>query len=280
MIKIYKELKNTAFILDLSNYIYRCFFAIQKLNNSKGLTTNAIYGVTKQLKKLTNKFRPEYFIAACDSTGQKMRKEIYSEYKANRKRMDSDLYDQFDWIYKIVDAFGLQRVEQKKYEADDIIASYVKKFINLKVDVIIFSTDKDLLQLVDNKKSIFVFDPIKEVIYSNIQVKNKMGVYPYQMLDYLSIVGDSSDNIPGIPGIGEKTAIKLLNEFKTYENIIANKSKLSEKLQEKILNSKAYFLSQDLARLCDFLEVLEPEKYKGLDSQKLNELYKELEFKF
>jgi DNA polymerase-1 len=219
--------KKTLLVVDISSFIFRAFYAIRQLTSPEGVPVNAVYGVLSMLLKAVEKLNPTHMILARDTSKKTFRHEIYNEYKANRSEPPDDLKPQFEIIRQLIEKLQLTGLAIEGYEADDIIGSVCTQWKDQFDDILIVSGDKDLMQFVDEK--IKMVDTMKDVVYDREAIFNKMGVWPEQIHDYLSIVGDSSDNIPGLSGIGPKGAIKLLEEFKTLENCLKNVDKLKGK---------------------------------------------------
>ncbi len=214
-------------VVDVSNFIFRAFFAIRPLTSPEGVPVNAVYGVLTMFLKLLSQYRPTHILMARDTAGGSFRNELYDQYKANRTEPPEDLIPQFALIKELIEKMGLPYSEDNNYEADDIIGSAVTQWKEDFDEILIASGDKDLMQFVgDNIK---MLDTMKDKIYDNNGVFEKMGVYPNQIVDYLSMVGDSSDNIPGMKGIGAKGAAKLLAEHGTLEKCIEVKDTFTGK---------------------------------------------------
>ncbi|MFG1483028.1 DNA polymerase I [Halobacteriovorax sp. HFRX-2_2] len=207
--------KKRLIVVDVSNFIFRAFFAIRSMNAPDGTPVNATYGVLSMLLKIMANYRPTHMLLARDTSGGSFRNELYDQYKANRSEPPEELVPQFALIKELIDKMGLLNVANETYEADDIIGSTVVQWKNDFDEILIASGDKDLMQFVgDNIK---MLDTMKDVTYDEKGVFEKMGVRPDQIVDYLSMVGDTSDNIPGMRGIGAKGAAKLLAEHGTLE---------------------------------------------------------------
>lgn len=198
------------FLMDGSSYLYRAFYAIRHLSNSKGLPTNATYGFTQMLLRVLKEHRPDYLAIVFDSKAPTFRSEVYKEYKVNRPPMPESLAPQIPYIKKIIEGYRIATLEMEGYEADDLIGT-VAKGLESEVDVVIITGDKDILQLVSDR--IVVYDTMKERRYGVEEVKERFGVRPEQVVEVMGLAGDPIDNIPGIPGIGEKTAIDLIKAF-------------------------------------------------------------------
>lgn len=236
-------------IIDLNNFIYRAFFGIQQpLKTPEGVLVNAVYGTFNMIHRIMTEIKPDYIVAALDSKTSK-RKEEYAEYKSTRSKMPDDLRHQIPMIHELIKAMGIQTVIEDGLEADDLICT-ICKHEEVNFDrIFIASGDKDLMQLVNEK--VFIYDSMKQIIYERANVIEKFGVAPEQIVDYLSIVGDSSDCIPGVKGIGEKGAVKLLKQYGSLENIYNHMDAISPAgLKDKLTNGRfSAFLSQNLARL-------------------------------
>ena len=214
-------------IVDISSFVFRAFFAIRPLHSPDGTPVNAVHGVLSMLLKLFSEYSPSHIFIAQDTGDKTFRSDLYPEYKANRQQPPEDLIPQFDILYKILGELNIPQVSLKGYEADDIIGTAALQWKDDFEEILIASGDKDLMQLVaDNVKMV---DTMKNVVYNKDEVQKKMGVEPGQIVDYLSMVGDSSDNIPGMRGIGPKGAIKLLQEHGTLEECIAQKDSFKGK---------------------------------------------------
>ena len=232
------------------------------LSAPDGTPVNAVHGVLSMFLKLISDYQPTHMLIAKDSKGLLKRKEIFPEYKANRQETPADLIVQFDIINKLVDKMGLVSVSKEKYEADDVIGTAATIWKNNFDEILIASSDKDLMQFVsDNVKMV---DTMKDKIYSREDVFEKMGVWPEQMVDYLAIIGDSSDNVPGMKGIGPKGASKLLNDYKTLEGCIAVKDTYTDKriknafdnhLQDAIISKQLVEIVTDLKLDVDFKDL-------------------------
>ncbi|QTA37966.1 DNA polymerase I [Thermosipho ferrireducens] len=277
------------FIFDGTGLVYRAFYAIdQSLRTTTGFPTNAVYGLTKMLIKFLNKHissGKDACVFVMDSKGgSKHRKELMEAYKANRPETPELLQKQIPYIEEIVEALGIKVIKLSGYEADDIIATISKKSSSLFETVNIVTGDKDLLQLVS--ENVFVWRVGRGItdikLYTRDTVFERYKVYPEQFVDYLALVGDPIDNIPGVSGIGEKTAAKLLNKYGTIDNILNNVNLLTPKLKEKILNGLDDLkLSKELATLIYDVPIEfkhEDFKYKGFNPSHLLEILKKYEF--
>jgi DNA polymerase-1 len=271
-----------VYLIDGSAYIYRAYHAIAPLSNSEGLPTHAVYGFINILLRVFREKEPRYVAVAFDLKGPTFRHEIYPEYKANRPPMPEDLVCQLPYIRQAVEAYNIRCLEESGFEADDLIASAARRLEKAGHPVVIVSGDKDLMQLVD-KKTLF-WDPMNNRQIDTEGVLEKYGVPVTSLLDYFSLVGDSSDNIPGVPGVGPKTAAKLIGEFGSLDDLYKrldelDKKKLVEKLE---VHRDQAFLSRDLIRLKEDLDVAEDQEFYARpepDNDKLRELFTFLGFK-
>ena len=268
------------YLIDGSSYIFRAFYAIGHLSNSKGLPTNATYGFTQMLLKVLKDHQPDYLIVVFDSKAPTFRTQVYQEYKANRPAMPEALVPQIPYIKKIMQAYRIATLEIEGYEADDVIGTLAKK-LESEADVVIITGDKDILQLVSDRTE--VYDTMKEKRFKVDQVIQRFGVPPEQVVEVMGLSGDAVDNIPGVPGIGEKTAIELIKAFGSIENLLAHLEQVpKKKLRE---NLEAYGeqarLSRQLATLHTDVPIDCPLKESVLsppDLKSLREIFKELEF--
>ena len=246
--------ENLFCLIDASSFIFRAFYAVRPLSNKNGLPTNAIFGFAHMLLKVLEDFDPSHIAVVYDTKHPSFRKLEYPEYKANRTEMPEDLAKQIPYIKKLVECLGLPAFEQPGFEADDIIGTFAERARHApeQAEVCIISSDKDLMQLVDEK--IYLFDTMKDQKFGPEQVKEKLGVYPNRVIDFLGLVGDSSDNIPGVKGIGPKGALALLEQFDTVEKLYAQLDEVKKENQRKLLESakKEALLSKYLATVkCD-----------------------------
>ena len=240
-------------IIDLSSFIFRAFYAIRPLHSPQGVPVNAVHGVLSMFLKLLEHHRPTHILVARDSKGPSFRHDIYPLYKANRQETPEELIDQFDLITELVEKMNLAHMVRDKYEADDLIGSLCVQWQDQFGEVLIATSDKDLMQFVNEK--VKILDTMKDKTYDRQGVFNKMGVWPEQMVDYLSMLGDSSDNIPGMKGIGAKGAAKLLAEHQTLEGCIQKRDQFTNKrihnafsnhLDDALLSQKLVTIPTDL----------------------------------
>src|SRR3990170_5277821 len=205
------------FLIDGSSYIFRAFFAIPPLSNAAGLPTNAIFGFTNILLKLLKQYRPEYVVVPLAAGRETFRNEMFADYKSTRPEPPADLIPQFPYFRKVLDALNLPLIELPGYEADDIIATLCGRMSSQGCEVVVVSSDKDLMQLVTD--GIRLLDSAKDRWIGAAEVHEKFGVKPEQVIEVMGLMGDAVDNIPGVKGIGEKTAIALIQQFQTLENL-------------------------------------------------------------
>lgn len=269
-------------IVDISSFIFRAFFAIRPMTTPKGEPVNAVYGVLTMLTKLINAYQPSHIVLARDTSGGSFRNEIYPEYKANRGPAPEDLVPQFGMINKLIEVMQIPNKAMPGYEADDLIGSMAMQYKDSFDEVFIASGDKDLMQFVDDK--VKMLDTMKDKIYGRNEVKEKMGVWPEQVMDYLSLLGDSSDNIPGVKGIGAKGAAKLLEDHPTLDEIIENIDSLTNKRAKTALEKGIddAHLSKKLVAIVQDLELgLKPKdlEYSLEPNDELLEYLDELNFK-
>ena len=277
------------YLIDGSGYIFRAYYALPPLSRkSDGLPTGAVNGFCSMLFKLLEDsrlddsiHRPTHFAVIFDSARKNFRNDIYSEYKANRSEAPEDLAPQFEYIRKSVEAFNLPSIELSNYEADDLIATYTKQIIKVGAKVTVISSDKDLMQLVSDK--VRLYDPMKSKVLGEKEVVEKFGVKPNQVIDVQSLAGDSSDNIPGVPGIGIKTASELINKYKTLDVLLKKADEIPQnKRRETLLaNKDKALLSRQLVTLKDDVPVkdeLSSFILKEVQKEKLYDFLRKMEF--
>ncbi len=269
------------FLIDGNSLLYRSYYAIQRLSTSAGFPTNAIYGFVIALRKLQEKENPRYLAIVFDTAGPTIRHKVFKDYKAQRKPMPEDLSRQIPVLKEVIHALNIPFFEYENYEADDVLGSLAQKASRRKIRSVLVSTDKDLLQLVDEKTS--VFNPVKEIYLDEEKVKESFGVSPSQVIDVLALWGDPSDNIPGVPGIGEKTSKALISQFGSLENLLRNLVKIKNpRLREKIeQNLEKLQLSRQLAEIEKGLDVeldLEKLAVSEPNYEEITKLFRELEF--
>ena len=277
------------YLIDGSGYIFRAYYALPPLSRkSDGLPTGAVSGFCSMLFKLLedsksdqNLQKPTHFAVIFDSARKTFRNEIYSDYKANRSEAPDDLAPQFEYIRKSVLAFNLPSVDLPNYEADDLIATYVDQILKKGAKVTIVSSDKDLMQLY--KKGVRIFDPMKNKFITDDDVVKKFGVDASKVIDVQSLAGDSSDNVPGVPGIGVKTAAELINKYGTLENLLksAHEIKQNKRRETLIENKDKALISKKLVTLDHNSPVdreLSEFKLQNIDKDKLYKFLREMEF--
>ena len=268
-------------LVDGSGYIFRAYYALPPMNNSKGIPTNAVYGFCNMMLRLIEEHPQDKILLILDAGKNTFRNTLYPEYKANRGEAPEDLIPQFGIIREAIEAFGLDVIEKKDFEADDVIASYVKYGEDKKIPTTVFSSDKDLFQLLSPNTRIM--DPMKNVEIDEAKVMEKFGVGPDRITDVQALIGDSVDNIPGVPGIGPKTAAKLINEFGTFEELLEKKDQISNVRIKNLIHDheESAKISHQLVILKNDLKLpIKIEKLKEFDdSPKLNEFFKKYEFK-
>ncbi len=269
------------YLVDGSAYIYRAYHAITPLTNNNGLATHAALGFINTLLRVMREKSPTHMAVAFDMKGPTFRHQIYSDYKANRPAMPDDLSCQIPYIHALVAAHNIPILKEEGVEADDLIASAARALNKQGQEVIIVSGDKDLLLLVAD--GITAWEPMKDVSMDQEFIRNKYDIAPEQLLDFFALIGDTSDNVPGVPGVGPKTAAKLLAEHGSLDNLLANLDRLKKsKLKDNLIaNQELALLSRTLISLKDDLEVpqtLAGYEIKPANTPELQRLYKELEF--
>ena len=276
-----EENADNFIIIDGSSYLYRAFYALPNLKTSSGLNSGAIHGFANMLNRILNEYSPKYLVMVFDAKGKNFRHDIYDEYKANRNSMPTELSEQTGAIINLVEALGVMVIQQKGVEADDVIASIARQIKIENSKTIISSGDKDLAQLVD--ENTILMNNFDSKVLDVEGVKEKFGVRPSQIFDYLCLVGDTSDNIPGVPKVGPKTAVTLLEQYNDLDNIIKNSSQLKGKLKENIESSlETIELAKKLVALKDNLKLsLDPDQLKrgSADKPKLETIIKKYELK-
>ena len=277
------------YLIDGSGYIFRAYYALPPLTRkSDGLPVGAVSGFCSMLFKLLedsksneNLQKPTHFAVIFDAARKTFRNEIYSDYKANRSEAPDDLAPQFEYIRKSVIAFNLPSVDLPNYEADDLIATYAEQILAKGAKVTIVSSDKDLMQLY--KKDVRLFDPMKNKFITPEDIVNKFGVGPEKVIDVQSLAGDSSDNVPGVPGIGVKTAAELINKYGTLEKLLDNAQEIKQNKRRETLieNKDKAIISKKLVTLMKDAPVerkIEEFQLKEIDKDKLYKFLREMEF--
>ena len=277
------------YLIDGSGYIFRAYYALPPLTRkSDGLPVGAVSGFCSMLFKLLedsksneNLQKPTHFAVIFDSARKTFRNKIYSEYKANRAEAPEDLAPQFEYIRKSVNAFNLPCIDLPNYEADDLIATYAEQILSKGAKVTIVSSDKDLMQLYN--KDVRLFDPMKNKFISTQDILTKFGVEPKKIIDVQSLAGDSSDNVPGVPGIGVKTAAELINKYGTLEKLLDNTHEIKQNKRRETLteNKDKAIISKKLVTLMKNVPVekkIEEFQLKKIDKDKLYKFLREMEF--
>ncbi|HEY6331309.1 MAG TPA: 5'-3' exonuclease H3TH domain-containing protein, partial [Blastocatellia bacterium] len=247
--------KKRLFLIDGMSQIYRAYYAIRGLSTSKGLPTNAIYGFTMMLRKLLSTESPDYIGVIMDSAGPTFRHEAFEKYKSTRTAMPDDLKMQMPYITKVCEVLRIPVASRASFEADDVIGTLTKQAEQLGVDVVIVTNDKDLCQLVNECVTVLRTDRQgNSVMMDSRAVQDKLGVRPDQVVDLLGLMGDSIDDIPGAPGVGEKGAKQLIEQFGSIEDALANADQIARKTYRESLKNNAGLIrqSKELATIkCD-----------------------------
>jgi len=276
------EKEATLYLIDGSSYIYRAFYAVRHLSTSRGTPTNAVYGFVGMLNRVLREKKPNYMLIALDAPGPTFRHDLSPDYKANRSKMPEDLAAQIPFIKRLIAAFGIPSLECPGYEADDIIGTLAAWAGEQGAEVVMISGDKDLLQLITPE--VRMWDTTKDEFFGPVEVEERFGVPASQLVEVMGLAGDSSDNIPGVPGIGPKTAQRLIKEFGSVDNLLSALEKVpKEKERQKLeAHSEQAMMSRELVKIkCDL--PLEKDwndlRLGETDLGDLIGLYHELEFK-
>lgn len=272
-------------VIDGNSIASRAFYALPLLSNSGGLHTNAVYGFTTMLLKLLEEHRPTHFLVAFDAGKVTFRHKDYQEYKGGRQKTPPELSEQFPLIKELLEAFGIRQFELAGYEADDIIGTLTRQADADGMDVLVVTGDKDMLQLSSERVTVAITRKgISETeIFDPKHIQETYGLVPMQIIDLKGLMGDSSDNIPGIPGVGEKTALKLLHQYGSVESVLEHADELTGKMKEKVkAHADDARMSKELATI--FREVpmetaWESMAYDSYDKTKLGGMFRKLEFK-
>ena len=282
------EERQQLFLVDGSNYIFRAFFALPPLNNSRGMPTNAVFGFIRMFFKLIKEHHPTHIGAIFDSPKRTFRDDLFTDYKANRSETPNDLQVQIPYIYRVIDAFRIKRIVREGYEADDVIATLATAGVKKKIDSVIITADKDFMQVVG--PHVRLWDPMRDKSTGVKEVRERFGVEPRTLIEIQALMGDSIDNIKGVPGVGEKTATALIQEFGSLDNLYENLAKVEE--SKKIRGAKkvaallaehrdSAMLSRKLVTIdCEVPLDLGPEDFAwdGIDEKALSDILRELEF--
>lgn len=271
----------TLFLIDGNNYVFRAFYAIPSLTNSKGFPTNAIYGFATMLIRIIKEWKPDYIAVAFDVKGPTFRHEAYELYKATRRAIPEALIPQIPYIKEMIRGFYIPVLEKPGIEADDIIGTLARRYAEQDLKVFIVSGDKDMMQLVG--KNVVIVDTMKDKVFDAAAVKEKFGVPPEQVVEIMGLTGDATDNIPGAPGIGPKGALRLIEEYGTIENVLQNVDRIKNaKAKECIRRYRdQIIMSRELARIRTEEDVpfeLADSRSGNPDADALKTLFKEFEF--
>ncbi|MFI5247636.1 MAG: 5'-3' exonuclease H3TH domain-containing protein, partial [Nitrospirales bacterium] len=229
--------RKTLYLIDGSAYIYRAFFALPALNNSKGLQTNAILGFTTTLLKILRERKPDGLVVAFDEKGPTLRHTEFKAYKAQRPPMPEGMSAQIPYIHRVVDALNIPAVRQAGYEADDLIGTLAHQAEQMGFDVVIVTGDKDMFQLLT--PHVRIYDPVKDKWFGEAECRERFGVEPARVVEIMGLMGDATDNIPGVKGIGEKTAMKLIAQFGTIEEVLRRVEEVTPPRVKALLTEQA-----------------------------------------
>jgi len=283
-----ESLKKRLLIIDANSVIHRAYHALPRLTTEKGELVNAIYGFLLVFFKAIKEFQPDYIVATFDFPAPTFRHKKFKEYKITRPPAPEELYQQIPKVKEVLKSFDVPVFEKEGFEADDLIGTIAhlspKRQVVPEIETIILTGDLDTLQLVDWYTKVYALSRgVKEaVLYDRGKVQQRYGILPKQLTDFKALKGDPSDNIPGVPGIGEKTAIELIKEFGSLENLYQNLEKLKPKLKESLLLQKEQaFLSKELAEIKTNVPIdfnLKKCQWREYDKEKIIQILKELEF--
>jgi len=274
-------LKN-LFLIDGSGFIFRAFYALPPLTNPEGIPINAVYGYCTMITNIIETFKPDQLIVVFDTKKKTFREDIYKPYKSNRSEPPEELIPQFSIIREATEAYDLPQIEMDGYEADDIIATYASQAEKKGIEVTVISSDKDLMQLVNDKTK--MYDTMKKRYIGINEVKEKFGVEPSKVIDVQALAGDSIDNIPGVSGIGIKTAAELINDFGTLENLLSQTNKIKQPKRKQVLideKDKA-LISKKLVTLKNDVPINKPynfQIFKGINQKKVSKFFEKHGFK-
>ena len=277
--------KKKIILIDGNSLAYRAFFALPLLTNDHGIHTNAVYGFTMMLQNILQEEKPTHMLVAWDAGKTTFRHKTFGEYKGGRQKTPSELSEQFPYIRKLLDAYNIKQYELDQYEADDIIGTLSREGNEAGVEVVVFTGDKDLTQLATEHTTVLITrkgitDTEK---YTPEHIVEKYGITASQMTDMMGLMGDPSDNIPGVPGVGEKTAIKLLKEYGSIENVYKSLDKITaKKLNENLTaNEEIAYMSRDLATIVVDAPItvnIDELSYNGPDNEELTSIFQQLNF--
>src|SRR5579863_2649645 len=271
-----------VFLIDGSGFIFRAYHALPPLTRSDGTPTSAVLGFSNMLAKLLSETDADHIAVVFDAAGTTFRNRLYDAYKANRGPPPDDLVPQFALVREATDAFGVCRIEMRDFEADDLIATYARHAVEAGATVTIVSSDKDMMQLVNHK--VTMFDPIKNRPIGDAEVRERFGVGPDKVIDVQALCGDSVDNVPGVPGIGVKTAAELINAYGDLETLLARAGEIKQpKRREALIENEAKArLSKELVKLDDDVPLpcpLSTLRVKPYDPDKLFPFLDEMELR-
>ena len=277
--------KGVLAVIDAFSLFFKAYYAIRGLTNEAGMPTNGLFGFVKMMQKLLSERKPDYVTVALDSPTPTFRAQIYPQYKANRPEPPADLLEQIPWLKRILEAWGLAAVQCDGFEADDVIGCLARRAERQGLEALIVSADKDLFQLVTERVRFLRFQADDMEVYGPREIHARLGVWPHQVPDYLALVGDSSDNIPGVPRIGPKTAVQLLGEFQDLDALFSGLDRIKNARQRALLEQ-----GRDSARLSKRLATIEDNlplpidwnslRWDGkMSTPELNALFRELGFK-
>ena len=275
------EKRKILYLIDGSAYIYRAFFALPALNNSKGLQTNAVYGFTTMLLKIIRERQPDGLAVAFDEKGPTLRHEEFKEYKAQRPPMPDGMKAQIPYIHRVVDALAIPGLRQAGYEADDLIGTLARKAEQAGYDVVIVTGDKDMFQLLT--PHVRIYDPVKDKWIGEAECRERFGVEPARVVEIMGLMGDAADNIPGVKGIGEKTAMKLIAQFGTIEEVLTRVEEVTPPRIKALLIEQAE--QARLSRRLATIQVDSPVEFDAAafqitppHAEQISDLLRELEF--
>jgi DNA polymerase-1 len=277
--------KKRFLILDGNSILFRAFYALPPLKNKKGIYTNAVYGFLSMMYKLLDEYKPDYIVTAFDPKKPTFRHEKYKEYKAGRAKAPNELVMQFGLIRDVLDLHGIKHMEIEGYEADDVAGTLSKFAAGQGVEVYMVTSDRDYLQLVDQDVYVLITKKgvTNTVKYTRELMDEEYGMTPEQFIDLKALMGDSSDNIPGVKGVGQKTGMKLIHQFETLEGIYENIEEVKGKLKDKLETEKMQaYMSRDLATIVTEIPMdctMDDFLYREADGEKLMEMYREYGFR-
>lgn len=271
-------------LVDGSSYLYRAFHGMPNFSNSRGVPTGAVYGVTNMLRSLIQQYHPTHIGIVFDAKGKTFRDDLFSEYKAHRPPMPDELRQQIEPLYQIIEALGLPLISIGGVEADDVIGTLAKQAVKAGHDVLISTGDKDIAQLVND--NVTLINTMTNSLLDPAGVVDKFGVPAERIIDYLALMGDSSDNIPGVPKVGPKTAVKWLTQYGTLDEVVAHADEIKGKVGENLrANLDQLALSRELTTIkCDVADEsltteIDDLKPVPADTEQLKQLYSDYEFK-